>query len=81
MPVSAIQRKTCARAYVITPSVLCAGLPLGGQDSCQGDSGGPLVFMDEQTGKKTLVRVMRNKHASRCSYCPLVVRPVNSSCL
>jgi secreted trypsin-like serine protease len=55
VPIIAIQRKACARVYTVTPSVLCAGEPLGGHDSCQGDSGGPLVSMDEATGQKTLV--------------------------
>jgi secreted trypsin-like serine protease len=65
--VEAIARKTCASPpslYAMSPSMMCAGTPLGGKDSCQGDSGGPLVAIGSD-GKKVLVRA-RVEVCCRC---------------
>jgi len=54
-----IDRRTCRQDYGtrdIDNSMVCAGLPAGGQDSCQGDSGGPMVEM--VAGRPVLVGIV-----------------------
>jgi hypothetical protein len=55
-----INSNACDSFYTggrITPDMVCAGRPEGGQDSCQGDSGGPL-FLENNAGTQTQVGIV-----------------------
>uniref|UniRef100_A0A3Q2VVJ8 Transmembrane serine protease 7 n=1 Tax=Haplochromis burtoni TaxID=8153 RepID=A0A3Q2VVJ8_HAPBU len=57
--VSVMSQTECKKQYgIISPRMLCAGVPSGGRDACKGDSGGPLSCQAPGGGRWFLIGIV-----------------------
>ncbi|XP_015239878.1 PREDICTED: transmembrane protease serine 7 [Cyprinodon variegatus] len=57
--VSIMSQTECKKIYgLISPRMLCAGVPSGERDACRGDSGGPLSCQASEDGRWFLIGIV-----------------------
>ncbi|TSK98457.1 Transmembrane protease serine 7 [Bagarius yarrelli] len=57
--VRVLSHSECKKAYgLVSPRMLCAGVPTGAQDACRGDSGGPLSCQASEGGRWFLTGIV-----------------------